>query len=293
MEQVYATAAFTLWGILLFVFVIGIIINKKKLKDTPQDDSNWNTDYDELKNALRKFVSNKNEEVVAILGKVSAIKLLNSNINNVGFCILSDKAFYFVGRVYQRKGIFSFRSNIQHRIPITEMRGIKVGTIHRFEMFLFGIISAFVIIGEIKIIADLLAYADEIGEDVVVAVAAIGSLLVIPIALVMMVYYIAQALLVKRTTVCIELNGLTVNFLVCELGIQEIKDFYRDVSKMQNDRISVPQNDRISVLQSEHVSQVNIGSEKVSKLTELSHLYEQGMLQQEEFERLKSEIINN
>ena len=90
MEQVYATAAFTLWGILLFVFVIGIIINKKKLKDTPQDDSNWNTDYDELKNALRKFVSNKNEEVVAILGKVSAIKLLNSNINNVGFCILSD-----------------------------------------------------------------------------------------------------------------------------------------------------------------------------------------------------------
>ena len=62
---------------------------------------------------------------------------------------------------------------------------------------------------------------------------------------------------------------------------------------MQNDRISVPQNDRISVLQSEHVSQVNIGSEKVSKLTELSHLYEQGMLQQEEFERLKSEIINN
>lgn len=281
--------AFVLGAVLICVFVIGIIINRKKLKDTPQDDSNWNIDYDNLKSALRRFVSNRNEEVVAVLGKVNAQTLLNSNINNVGFCILSDKAFYFVGKVWQKKGIFSFKSNIQHRIPITEMKGIKVGTLHRFGMLLLGITSMFVLIGEIRAVAWLETHEDML--DIIYrhleslwSTAEIVGIVAIPIALVMTVYYIAQALLVKRTTVCIEMNGFTVNFLVSELGKQEIKDFYRDLSIMQNDRISATQN--------VNVSQVSVNVDKVGKLTELSHLYEQGLLQQEEFERLKKEIIN-
>lgn len=295
MTSLYVTATYFLWIVLLFVIVIGIKINSKKLKDTPQDDSNWNINYDNLKSALRKFVSNRNEEIVAVLGKVNAQTLLNSNINNVGFCILSDKAFYFVGKVWQKKGIFSFKSNIQHRIPITEMKGIKVGTLHRFGMFLLGIISMFVLTGQIRLFAWLVTHEDMVEAFDRVSrndsfsvpfgrIAEFGGMFVIPIALVVMVYYIAQALLVKRTTVCIEMNGLTVNFLVGELGKQEIKDFYRDISIMQNDRISTTQN--------ANVSQVNVNVDKVGKLTELSHLYEQGLLQQEEFERLKKEIIN-
>lgn len=281
--------AFVLGVVLICVFVIGIIINRKKLKDTPQDDSNWNIDYDNLKSALRRFVSNRNEEVVAVLGKVNAQTLLNSNINNVGFCILSDKAFYFVGKVWQKKGIFSFKSNIQHRIPITEMKGIKVGTLHRFGMLLLGITSMFVLIGEIRAVAWLETHGDMLNKiyrhlESLWFTAEIVGTCAIPIALVMTVYYIAQALLVKRTTVCIEMNGFTVNFLVSELGKQEIKDFYRDLSIMQNDRISATQN--------VNVSQVSVNVDKVGKLTELSHLYEQGLLQQEEFERLKKEIIN-
>lgn len=289
MGQYYTMVAFVLGVVLICVFVIGIIINRKKLKDTPQDDSNWNIDYDNLKSALRRFVSNRNEEVVAVLGKVNAQTLLNSNINNVGFCILSDKAFYFVGKVWQKKGIFSFKSNIQHRIPITEMKGIKVGTLHRFGMLLLGITSMFVLIGEIRAVAWLETHGDMLNKiyrhlESLWFTAEIVGTCAIPIALVMTVYYIAQALLVKRTTVCIEMNGFTVNFLVSELGKQEIKDFYRDLSIMQNDRISATQN--------VNVSQVSVNVDKVGKLTELSHLYEQGLLQQEEFERLKKEIIN-
>lgn len=290
MVQLYVIATCILWSTLLFVLVVGISINKKKLKDTPQDDSNWNINYDNLKSALRKFVTNRNEEVVAVLGKMNAQTLLNSNINNVGFCIMSDKAFYFVGKVWQKKGIFSFKSNIQHRIPITEMKGIKVGTLHRFGMFLLGLISMFVLTGQIRVFSWLVTHEDMIESfdawSVVPMgrIAEFGGFFATIIALVIMVYYVAQALLVKRTTVCIEMNGLTVNFLVCELGKQEIKDFYRDLSVMQNDRISATPN--------VNVSQVNVNADKVSKLTELSHLYEQGLLQQEEFERLKKEIIN-
>ena len=282
MAQSYTMFTFFLWSVLLCVFVIGILINRKKLKDTPQDDSNWNINYDNLTSALRKFVSNRNEEIVAILGKVNAQTLLNSNINNVGFCILSEKAFYFVGKVWQKKGIFSFKSNIQHRIPITEMKGVKIGTLHRFEIFLLGIISMFVLIAQIRAFTWLVTHEDMF--EAIGRIAELGGFFAIIIALVMTVYYIAQALLVKRTTVCIEMNGLTVNFLVCELGKQEIKDFYRDLSTMQNDRISAPQN--------ANVSQVNVNTDKVGKLTELSQLYEKGLLQQEEFERLKKEIIN-
>ena len=208
---------------------------------------------------------------------------------------MSDKAFYFVGKVWQKKAIFSFKSNIQHRIPITEMKGVKVGTLHRFEMFLLVMISMLVLIGPIRTFSWLVRNEDMIEtfdrtstifsiKVPIGRIAEFGGFFVIIIALVMTVYYIAQALLVKRTTVCIEMNGLTVNFLVSELGKQEIKDFYRDLSIMQNDRISTTQN--------VNRSQVNVNVDKVGKLTELSHLYEQGLLQQEEFERLKKEIIN-
>lgn len=220
---------------------------------------------------LRRFVSNKNEKIVSVLGKV-----------------------------YQKKGIFSFPSNIQHRIPITEMKGIKVGTIHRFEMFLFGIISAFVLAAEIKREVWLITHEDSLEVvDSISSVVPLGTLaefvLVfgIILALVMFVYYIAQALLVKRTMVCIEMSGITVNFLVCELGKQEIKDFYRDVSDMQNDRISSPQNVNVSQTNTvqDYATSGNESFDRVTKLTELSQLYEKGLLQQEEFERLKSEVI--
>lgn len=270
MIQFYVTATYVLWAVLLLVLVIGIATNTKKLKDTPLDDSKWDINYDNLKSQLRKFVTNRNENVVAVLGKVNAQKLLNSNINNVGFCIMSDKAFYFVGKVWQKKGIFSFKSNIQHRIPIIEMKGIKVGTLHRFGMFVLGIISMLVMTRQIKMFAWLARHEDMIKSydawSVVPKgrIAEFGGIFAIIAALIMTVYYIAQVLLVKRTTVCIEMNGLTVNFLVCELGKPEIKDFYRD--------LSIVQNDRISGTQSVNVSQSNVNTDKVSKLTELSHL---------------------
>ena len=168
------------------------------------------------------------------------------------------------------------------------MKGIKVGTLHRYEMFIFGIISIITFINEVKIFITML-YADYnwfvyIDEDTIPFIM-ISSLLASAVTLIMSVYYIFQAILVKRTTVCIELNGLTIHFLVCELGKQEIKDFYREVSKMQNERISEVQNDAIQ-------KQMPDQPDKVKKLMNLSHLYEQGLLQREEFEKLKNEIIN-
>ena len=294
MTLYYTITTFVLWVVLLLVLVLGFVINGKKLKDTPQDDSKWNINYDSLRENLRRFVSNKNEKIETVLGKANALKLLNSNINKAGFCILSDKAFYFVGRVYQKKWIFSFRSNIQHRIPITEMKGIKVGTVHRFEMFLFGFISVVVLIAEIKRGAWMWNH-----EDLVEVVnrmsscAPFGSIAEYGLVFGIILALILSVSLVKRTTVCIELDKITVNFFVCELGKQEIKDFYRIVSDMQNNEIFVHQNMNVS---QENANQVNVNPvnesfDRVTKLTELSQLYEKGLLQQEEFERLKSEII--
>ena len=194
------------WSVIIISIILTIIINKRKLKDSPLDDSNWNINYDALKTELRKFVSNKSEEIVAVLGKANAITLLNNSINSRGFCILSDKAFYFVGNVYQKKYIGSFKTNIQHRVPVTEMKGIKVGTLHRYEMFIFGMISIITFINEVKIFITML-YADYnwfvyIDEDTIPFIM-ISSLLASAVTLIMSVYYIFQAILVKRTTVCI------------------------------------------------------------------------------------------
>lgn len=48
----------------------------------------------------------------------------------------------------------------------------------------------------------------------------------------------------------------------------------------------------VAMIQQQQKSINYVGSDKVSKLTELSHLYEQGLIQQEEFEQLKKEILS-
>ncbi len=148
-----------------------------------------------------------------------------------------------------------------------------------------------------------------------------------------LVYGIANFFLTTRTLISVEFTSQTFGFPVDTLGAKEVKAFYEDVSKVQGLVKEMPQSDdsnnisnnpqilsslqeRVKTL-SENAGKVqefvknelhtgnNKGSNnhqtvssvqeksKVDSLMELSKLYEQKMISQEEFERLKKEILEN
>lgn len=270
--------------IILFMVVIGI--NKKKLLDKPIDDSKWNIDKVSLYNSLQKFVSNKQETIYAVLNVQNALNLLKNGISEEGFAILTDKACYFVGKVYQKKGIFTFKSNIQHRIVASEMKGVKVGSLSRLGMVIPAVISVMLSVSKVKWFIKGFLFESvyvNTNEELYNILLLVGFGVAF-ILLYLIISCFTQVFIVRRTNMCIEFSTLTVAFLISSLGAKEIKDFYKAVSNVQAMYMN-----SIAVVNAVN----NINSEnKVQQLSEISRLYEQGMIDEEEFNKLKAEIIN-
>ena len=287
-----------LFGVILIIAAIVLLVlaikeHRKILHDKPLDDSNWQIDFEDLHNKLRKFVSNKEEKIFAVLGIKNAYNLLSGGIQENGFCILTDKAAYFIGKVYQKKWIFAFRTNIQHRIIANEMKGIKVGTLSRFRMLFFAVLSILLEIANLQCAYRSMRVVDGSEYEAIFVLLIPGMLGAIVICFILVIYFVLHAFFLKRTNICIEFTSLTVAFLASELGRQEIKDFYKAVSEVQELYVNVANS-----IPAEHTvnaagQSTNVYTNKVTSLSELSKLYENGMLTKEEFEQLKQEIIGS
>ncbi len=291
-----------LFGVILIIATIVLLVlaikeHRKILHDKPLDDSNWQIDFEDLHNKLRKFVSNKEEKIFAVLGIKNAYNLLSGGIQENGFCILTDKAAYFIGKVYQKKWIFAFRTNIQHRIIANEMKGIKVGTLSRFRILFFAVLSILLETANCRCIYKMVSYtANDSGyifEEFGPTLLFLGMLVAIVICFILVIYFVLHAFFLKRTNICIEFTSLTVAFLASELGRQEIKDFYKAVSEVQELYVNVANQIPVGHTVNAAGQSTNVYTNKVTSLSELSKLYENGMLTKEEFEQLKQEIIGS
>lgn len=279
-------------SIALIIFVI--CINIKKLPDHPLDDKEWQIDYKELYSNLQKFVTNKQEKIHAVLNVQNALRLLRNGISEEGFAILTDKACYFVGKVYQKKWIFSFKSNIQHRIVIGELKGVKIGTLSRLGMLIPSILSAVLTVFEIRWLVYVAMNGERLARVYDDDLFGFSVIFIIGITFIMFclsIYCFVQAFIVKRTNICMEFTSLTIAFLVSALGAQEIKDFYKAVSEVQEHNVNSIPTSEISSLIS--VPNTATPKDKITSLSELSKLYEQGLVSEEEFNKLKAEVMNN
>lgn len=279
-------------SIALIIFVI--CINIKKLPDHPLDDKEWQIDYKELYSNLQKFVTNKQEKIHAVLNVQNALRLLRNGISEEGFAILTDKACYFVGKVYQKKWIFSFKSNIQHRIVIGELKGVKIGTLSRLGMLIPSILSAVLTVFEIRWLVYVAMNGERLARVYDDDLFGFSVIFIIGITFIMFclsIYCFVQAFIVKRTNICMEFTSLTIAFLVSALGAQEIKDFYKAVSEVQEHNAnSIPTSEISSLI---NVPNTTTPKDKITSLSELSKLYEQGLVSEEEFNKLKAEVMNN
>ena len=287
------------YGIFLLICSIALIIfvvciNIKKLPDHPLDDKEWQIDYKELYSNLQKFVTNKQEKIHAVLNVQNALRLLRNGISEEGFAILTDKACYFVGKVYQKKWIFSFKSNIQHRIVIGELKGVKIGTLSRLGMLIPSILSAVLTVFEIRWLVYVAMNGERLARVYDDDLFGFSVIFIIGITFIMFclsIYCFVQAFIVKRTNICMEFTSLTIAFLVSALGAQEIKDFYKVVSEVQEHNANtIPTSETPNLI---NVPNTTTPKDKISALSELSKLYEQGLVSEEEFNKLKAEVMSN
>lgn len=274
-----------LWTLSIFTLVLTIKWNSK---DNPIDDSSWNIDKTDLYNKLRRFISNPQEKIYAVLNIQNALNVIQNGISEEGFAILTDRACYFIGKIYEKKGIFTRKANVQHRIVLSEMKGVRVGTLSRIRMLIPYILStALLILQAIWSIhirgTQYNSYSDSL-RVIVIWITTAMQIIMLSVSL----YCFLQVFLVKRTNICIEFTSMTVAFMLSSLGAREIKDFYQAVSTVQGLDIMNP----VPTQTVAPMQNIQATGNKVERLSELSKLFEQGMISAEEFNQLKAEVIN-
>ncbi len=282
-----------LFTVITLIFMIAT--RAGKIKDKPLDDSKWQLNDESLNAVKRKHLAHKQETFEGMLGKSSVIKVVEKNSCKQGFCFVTNKAYYFIGNIYQKfHGLFYRKTDIQHRINADELKGVKVERIFLFRTLLFFIISLFNLYFDIRI--DILF--GEFGENVGATIADIGVVIVLAffisqiLCLILIIINLINMVSKRRTILCFEFVSQTIQFPVGILGKQEIKDFYNTISRVQK----IVQNDVQKDIANKNVSNslnVTTTSNKIEQLKELSALHEQGAIGTEEFETLKAELIGN
>lgn len=274
-----------LWTLSIFTLVLTIKWNSK---DNPIDDSSWNIDKTDLYNKLRRFISNPQEKIYAVLNIQNALNVIQNGISEEGFAVLTDRACYFIGKVYEKRGIFTRKANVQHRIVVSEMKGVRVGTLSRIRMLIPYILSTALLILQaiwsIHIRGNQYnSYSDALFVIIILITTAMQIIM-----LAVSLYCFLQVFFIKKTNICIEFTSMTVAFMLSSLGEREIKDFYQAVSTVQGLDIMNP----VSTQTVAPMQNMQATGNKVERLSELSKLFEQGMISAEEFNQLKAEVIN-
>ena len=81
--------------------------------------------------------------------------------------------------------------------------------------------------------------------------------------------------------------------MASELGTQEIKDFYKAISDVQELNVNIIKPISIEQTVNEVKQNTNVYADKVTSLSELSKLYENGVITKDELDRLKQEVIGS
>lgn len=278
--------------IILIAYSIWAICHRLPTK--PLDDMGWKIDYEDIYAKLYRFISSHGEVIQSLLGIQNAKQVLANGIDRNGFCILTDKACYFVGHVHQKKWFISTVGNIQHRIVNSELKGIKLKDAIQLRNVIGTVLTSIIFIidikGTIKLVKMLSKINEYSSEISITSIFVLVFIIFIIICFFLFIYYLSHLILVREPSIQLEFSSETVIFPVYDLGELEIKRFYKSVSKAQEVIINEVKSPTTNVVTM--VSEVIAPKSKVESLSELSKLYEQKLITQDEFDKLKKEIID-
>lgn len=268
------------------------VVTKKPNK--PYNDATLSMDKDALTKALLKYVSSSDEQILGILGAQNAECYLETGSTKRGFCFITNKACYFIGNVYQRKGLFLFKKNIQHRIINSELKGIKVDTVSRFIDVLYACVPFILSALGVYNFIFLDYYNIYIENDELLEIAAILGLLVLLPIFIFAIYFLLQIFVFKRIFVCMEFASITIAFPIYTVGELEAKEFYRVISKVQDhERKREISNIPDRSPQQIPATPLSATQDKIGSLKELSTLYAQKLINEQEYNSLKKQLLQD
>lgn len=261
-----------------------------KIGNNPIDDSEWQFNNRILDTIRAKFIAYRQETIEGLLGKKSIIEIISKNDCKHGFCFVTNKAYYFVGSVYQSVlGAVCRITNAQHRINASELKGVKVKRIFLYRTLFFFLLSIAIFVLDIFVEVKLFyMISNSIGAEQVSAAIFIISHVICGILIFANLFFM---IFKRRTVLSFEFASIDLYFPVGILGKQEIKDFYQAVSRVQDISYNQPQVETVGPNYHNSVTSTTVN--KVEQLKELSVLLGQGNISAEEFESLKTEILNN
>ena len=268
------------------------VVTKKPNK--PYNDATLSMDKDALTKALLKYVSSSDEQILGILGAQNAECYLETGSTKRGFCFITNKACYFIGNVYQRKGLFLFKKNIQHRIINSELKGIKVDTVSRFIDVIYACVPFILSALGVYNFIFLDYYNIYIENDELLEIAAILGLLVLLPIFIFAIYFLLQIFVFKRIFVCMEFANITIAFPIYTVGELEAKEFYRVISKVQDhERKREISNIPDRSPQQIPATPLSATQDKIGSLKELSTLYAQKLINEQEYTSLKKQLLQD
>ena len=267
------------------------VVTKKPNK--PYNDATLSMDKDALTKALLKYVSSSDEQILGILAQ-NAECYLETGSTKRGFCFITNKACYFIGNVYQRKGLFLFKKNIQHRIINSELKGIKVDTVSRFIDVIYACVPFILSALGVYNFIFLDYYNIYIENDELLEIAAILGLLVLLPIFIFAIYFLLQIFVFKRIFVCMEFANITIAFPIYTVGELEAKEFYRVISKVQDhERKREISNIPDRSPQQIPATPLSATQDKIGSLKELSTLYAQKLINEQEYNSLKKQLLQD
>ena len=268
------------------------VVTKKPNK--PYNDATLSMDKDALTKTLLKYVSSSDEQILGILGAQNAECYLETGSTKRGFCFITNKACYFIGNVYQRKGLFLFKKNIQHRIINSELKGIKVDTVSRFIDVIYACVPFILSALGVYNFIFLDYYNIYIENDELLEIAAILGLLVLLPIFIFAIYFLLQIFVFKRIFVCMEFASITIAFPIYTVGELEAKEFYRVISKVQDhERKREISNIPDRSPQQIPATPLSATQDKIGSLKELSTLYAQKLINEQEYNSLKKQLLQD
>ena len=242
---------------------------------------------------IKKFFMSQNERMVAVLGKDYSEEYLKKGKCLGGFAVVSDKRLYSFGRSYDIcNNVFGQkepRENKQSKtIDLKDVTGTGdsiyrqsrwlVMSIVHLVLMIIGIITCTVIWGQ---------------QNENLAWLFLLALLVTPVLFIFMLIYLIVHITTKFHMLTVQYNGGEIAFNMADFSEEEIASFQRQL-RLAKDKVTENNSNIEKSTIKEAVSSViqsTPHSSKADELVKLADLLSKGVISQEEFEKMKKELI--
>ena len=236
------------------------------------------TNEDKVK---RDILIDKTEETKVILGDSYLKNYLQTGRLKKSFAILTDKRIYMRGQCYEKKGLFGLRkSNINKVLDVQDITGTEYRSRNKP---LVKLICLGLGIPALLFTSLLCAYSLDTGDRT----PSLMFTITIGIIITLVTWFIIFFFKDKYEFLDISFAGGRIAYDCGKEKSFNIREFQRQMRLAKDEKVSKQE----TVVESKPINLVN--TDKIGKLKELKELLDSGIITELEFNKLKSDILNN